>query len=247
VSVRPGPLVSVVVPVHDGERFVAEAIDSVLAQQHRPIEIVVVDDGSTDGSAAVVRAFAPEIVRYRFQPNAGVAAARNAGLAASAGELIGFLDQDDLWTFDKLAVLLPRFEGDPALDAVYGLTLHTGLGPRATGSPTFDWHLGSALFRRSVFERLGELDESVRYFADDIDFFLRLRESKARIHFVDHVTLRYRLHGGNTSLHMSTPSRQFFVEALKRSLDRRRRAGDMSVSPLPDFIRNLAAGPRGDR
>jgi glycosyltransferase involved in cell wall biosynthesis len=234
-------LVSVIIPVHNGEPFIAEAIASVLAQRHRPIEIVVVDDGSTDASAAIVRAQG-KAVRYRYQPRAGVAAARNAGLALAAGDLIGFLDQDDLWAKDKLAVLLPRLAADPRLEAIYGLTSRIVMGQREAPAPVFDWHLGSALFRRSLFSLIGRFDETVRYHADDTDFFLRLRESGARIDYVDRVTLTYRTHGGNTSLAMGGPARVFFVEVLKRSLDRRRKAADMSVSPLPEFVHRLAAG-----
>jgi glycosyltransferase involved in cell wall biosynthesis len=239
------PLVSVVVPVYNGEAFLAEAIASLLAQRHPAIEIVVVDDGSVDGSAAVARRFG-EPVQYHAQQHAGVAAARNAGLLQACGELIGFLDQDDLWAEDKLEVLLPYFAADDSLEAVYGLTRCVGVGARAGAPPQFDMNLGSALFRRSLLECLGGLDETVRYFADDTDLFLRLRERKARVAYVDRVTLTYRLHGGNTSLNMSTPPRIFLVEILKRSLDRRRHASDMSVSPLPDFIRALTAPPRSE-
>jgi len=233
--------VSVIIPVHNGETFIAEAIASVVAQRNLPLEIVVIDDGSTDGSAAIVRAHG-DAVRYRHQPRAGVAAARNAGLALAAGDLIGFLDQDDLWPEDKLAVLLPFLAANPRLEAVYGLTSRIVVGQRQAPAPVFNWHLGSALFRRSLFARIGTFDETVRYYADDTDFFLRLRESKAGVAYVDRVTLIYRTHGGNTSLTMGGPPRAFFVEVLKRSLDRRRRAADMSVSPLPEFVRRMAAG-----
>jgi glycosyltransferase involved in cell wall biosynthesis len=243
VSGAPPPLVSVVVPVYNGEAFLAEAIASLLAQRHPALEIVAVDDGSTDGSAKVLRRFG-DAVCYHAHEHAGVAAARNAGLQRARGELIGFLDQDDLWAEDKLAVLLPLFAADERLDAAYGLTRCVGVGARAGAPPQFDMHLGSALFRRSLLARLGGLDETVRYFADDIDLFLRLRERKARVAYVDRVTLTYRLHGANASLNMSSPPRIFLVEVLKRSLDRRRRAHDMSVSPLPEFIRALTVRPR---
>src|SRR5690606_19821926 len=94
------PLVSAVVPVYNGERYIAEALRSILAQQYRPLEIIAVDDGSTDGSTAIIQSF-PE-VRYIGGPNRGVAQPRNTGIAEAQGEFIAFLDQDDQWTPDKL-------------------------------------------------------------------------------------------------------------------------------------------------
>jgi glycosyltransferase involved in cell wall biosynthesis len=100
-----GPLVSVVIPAHNAERFIDEAIDSVLEQAHQRLEVVVVDDGSTDGTAARVRAYGDQ-VRYVHQTNAGVGAARNRGLALAAGDYIAFLDADDVWHPEKLEVEL---------------------------------------------------------------------------------------------------------------------------------------------
>src|SRR5690242_4967891 len=98
-----GPTVTCIVPVFNGERYLGEALDSIFAQGHQPLEVLVVDDGSTDGSAAVAKSYGDR-VRYFFQPNAGPAAARNLGLEAARGEFIAFLDADDLWHRDKLAI-----------------------------------------------------------------------------------------------------------------------------------------------
>jgi glycosyltransferase involved in cell wall biosynthesis len=243
-------LVSVIIPVHNGESFLADAIRSVLGQQHSPLEIIVVDDGSTDRSAETARHFGRQ-VRYHYQQNAGVASARNTGLEHATGSIIGFLDQDDRWAPDKLRIMLPCFQADPAIDVIYGMTVkttvlrekETGRVIERFGEPYFNWVLGSALFRRPVFTRIGGFDEAVRYHADDTDFFLRLRESGLRIQYIDHVALYYYLHGGNTSLNTDTPRRMFLVEVLKRSLDRRRSADDMSISPLPDFVRSAVEKP----
>src|SRR5689334_21141299 len=99
-----GPLVTVVVPVYNTLPYVADALESALAQTHRELDVVVVDDGSTDGSSGVVVELAAREPRIRVvrQPNAGLAAARNAGLAAAAGEYVAFLDSDDLWLPEKL-------------------------------------------------------------------------------------------------------------------------------------------------
>src|SRR5262249_23296673 len=94
------PLVSVIVPVYNGEKYLRFALESVVGQKHRPLEIIVVDDGSTDSSAAIAKGFTE--VRYLHQANAGVASARNTGLKAATGAFIAFLDQDDLWLPGKL-------------------------------------------------------------------------------------------------------------------------------------------------
>lgn len=97
-----GPTVSVIIPVYNGERFLAEAIRSALDQTLSPAEIIVIDDGSTDASAEVARGFGPP-VRVLAQANLGPAAARNLGVAHAAGDLLAFLDADDLWMPEKLA------------------------------------------------------------------------------------------------------------------------------------------------
>src|SRR5688500_4129490 len=91
-----GPLVSVIIPTHNRAGWVGEAIGSVLEQTYQPIELIVVDDGSTDHTARVVQALGSALT-YLPQPQAGVSAARNRGVAASHGELVAFLDSDDLW------------------------------------------------------------------------------------------------------------------------------------------------------
>jgi glycosyltransferase involved in cell wall biosynthesis len=108
------PLVSCIVPVFNGERYLAEALDSVLGQTYRALEVIVVDDGSTDGTPAVVRTFGAR-VRCVTQPNAGLAAARNRGLAAATAELVAFLDADDLWLPEKIACQMERFRAHPEL------------------------------------------------------------------------------------------------------------------------------------
>src|SRR3954453_20602732 len=106
------PAVSVVMPVYQGREHLAAAIESVLAQTFEQFELLVVDDGSTDGSSEIVRTYVERDprVHYRRQENAGQGAARNAGIRVARGEAVGFLDQDDLWLPDKLARQLPLLD-----------------------------------------------------------------------------------------------------------------------------------------
>src|SRR4051794_39471252 len=109
------PTVSCIVPVFNGERYLREALDSILAQSHSALDVLVVDDGSTDDSAPLAKSYGDRL-RYFFQPNAGPAAARNVGLAAARGEFVAFLDADDRWHPHKLTLQLARFGARPELD-----------------------------------------------------------------------------------------------------------------------------------
>src|SRR6266852_2057654 len=112
-------LVSVVIPAHNSQRYIVATFDSIIAQKHRPLEILVVDDGSTDSTRQIVREYGPE-VRLIEQAQRGHPAARNSGIRAAKGEFLAFLDHDDLWTPDKLEHQIACFEHDPALDLVFG-------------------------------------------------------------------------------------------------------------------------------
>ena len=232
-------LVSVVIPVYNGERFLREAVDSVLRQKYSPVEIIIIDDGSTDGTANVTRSL-PEPVRYLRQSNQGPAAARNRGIEHAQGSLLAFADADDLWPADKLELQLPFFMNDPAVDIVMGRIQQVLLSETADGQtqstefaePTFSVNLGSAIIRKSVFDRVGLFDETMRY-SEDVDWFMRAREAGAAIKTIDAVTLLYRQHEQNMTRGKST-SELNVLKALKKSLDRRReRTG--AAAALPAF------------
>ena len=101
-------LISCIVPVYNGERYLGEAIESILKQSYRPTEIIIADDGSTDGTASIAARYGKQ-VRYLRQANAGTAAARNLGMRAAEGEFFAFLDADDVWPSDKLDRQMARF------------------------------------------------------------------------------------------------------------------------------------------
>ncbi len=218
------PLLSVVIPVFNGERFLRAAVESVLAQKCSRLEIVMVDDGSTDGTAVVARSL-PATVRYLHQTNQGPAAARNRGIQQAQGSLIAFADVDDLWPAAKLELQLPYLLNEPAIEIVLGriqpvLLSRTETETEELGEPAFSVNLGSAVIRRSVFERVGLFDETMRY-SEDVDWFMRAREAGAVIKTIDAVTLFYRQHEENMTRGKSA-SELNVLKALKRSLDRRR-------------------------
>jgi glycosyltransferase involved in cell wall biosynthesis len=222
------PRLSVIIPVYNGEAYLADAVASVRVQGYADLEIIVVDDGSTDGTARLARGLGD--VRWLSQDNGGPAAARNRGLEAAGAGIVAFLDADDLWTPVKLRLQLPRLLDDPCLDAVSGHIQcvkpegPSGIGERFVhvGAPRLLPSFGSMLARRRVFEKIGPLDESLRC-GEDIDWFMRAREHGVRTATVPEVVLYYRLHGGNTT-YGRMPGEVGYARAVKKALDRRRGA-----------------------
>src|SRR5712692_8045370 len=118
--------VSVIVPVYNGEAFLAEAVDSIQRQAYQPLETIIVDDGSTDGTAGIAARF-KDNVRYVYQSNNGPPAARNKGLKMARGNVIGFLDADDLWSENKLELQLAYLAEDSSVEIVLGHTQYIRL------------------------------------------------------------------------------------------------------------------------
>ena len=232
------PSVSVIVPTYNRASFLAEAVASIRAQQYQPLEIIVVDDGSTDQTEAAVGALQDADLRYLRQDNRGPAAARNAGLAVAQGNVIGFLDADDLWPAQKLARQVEVLIANSAIEVVHGRTQALVLAnAAANGRPRFEpyaepWYatqLGSALYRREVFRRVGQFDPGLTT-SEDFDWFLRAREGGAKLVRTPEVALLYRLHTSNLSRGAGTLN---LLTTIKRSLDRRRGLAGPAREPTP--------------
>ncbi len=219
-------LVSVVLPVHNGERHLAEAIESVLGQSYRPLELIVVDDGSTDRSGEIARGYP---VRYLGQPHRGTAAARNAGVAAARGAMLAHMDADDLWEPEKLAWQVRALAADPALDAVSGhLTefwspeVPEGVRRRRRAPRgRMPGHLLQAmLLRREAHVRVGPFETRWRV-GQDMSWYMRARDAGLSILVLPELVLRRRLHGANKGIVEEDPLRQRLL-IVKAALDRRR-------------------------
>lgn len=210
--------VSVVIPTYNYARFLGEAIDSALAQTRPALEVIVVDDGSTDATSEVLAAYGDRI-RVLRQQNQGVAAARNAGIAAARGEYLAFLDSDDAWYPQKLERQMPRFERDPSLGLVHcgSETIDADGRTLATSVAGLEGHVAEALLRldrevifplgtsivvpKRVAVELGGFDVRLPP-SEDWDFCYRLT-SRYAIGYVAEVLVRYRLHG--SGIHMNIP------------------------------------------
>ena len=230
------PLISVIVPAYNAASTLAAALESIFAQNHQPLEVLVIDDGSNDGEAIadiVARFSGVTCIR---QENRGAAAARNRGLELARGEFIAFLDADDLWPTGKLAAQSERLLAEPSLDVVQGRIAYVGFtAPRialeADGTVP-GIHLGGALFRRRAFDRVGPFDASLRR-SEDQDWFLRAREAGLTITILERVTLLYRRQPGSVTDGGESLARDL-PGLLKRSLDRRREATHTAIA-LPSW------------
>jgi glycosyltransferase involved in cell wall biosynthesis len=224
------PLISCVVPVFNGERYLAEALESILKQSYRSLEIIVVDDGSTDGTAAVMDHYAGR-ARLLRQANAGTAAARNLGLNAAQGEFVAFLDADDLWHPEKLERQTARFKTRPELDYCVTHVQNFWVPELIEEERRFRDHriskalpgysTGTLLARRALFDTVGQFNPAIKH-ADDTEWFLRASEHGAAMELLPDVLLYRRLHQTNLSRLRASNSRDQYLQILKTALDRRR-------------------------
>jgi glycosyltransferase involved in cell wall biosynthesis len=222
------PLVSVVVPCYNTERYIGEAIDSIIAQVCESIQIVVIDDGSTDRSMEIVRGFGDR-VEYRSQLNAGISAARNTGIAIARGRYLAFLDADDVWTPTSLNARLDRLR--QGAECVYGGVEHF-VSPdlsaeerdRFASIPaTMTGRLaGAMLIDRSAFHRVGLFDPVLKI-GEMVDWVARADHTRIGTALIDDVVLRRRIHANNTVLRLKD-QQGAYLKALKASLARRRDA-----------------------
>ena len=223
-----GQLVSVVIPTYNGQRYIVPTLDSILAQKYRPLEILVVDDGSTDSTPQIVRDYAPE-VRLIEQARRGHPAARNAGVRSASGEFLGFLDHDDLWSPDKLERQIACFSNRPELDLVFG-HIQNFFTPEMTAEerervavplqPLPGLLQGSMLARRQSFDRVGPFCED-RGMGDFLDWYGRAMLAQMKMEMLPEIVVHRRIHASNYQ-RTYTEQRREYLRAVKDLLDRRR-------------------------
>ncbi len=208
-----GPSITVVVPVHNSERFVSEALSAILSQSYPPDEVIVVDDGSTDGTAAALAPFRRRI-RFVRQSRRGHPAAYNTGFALARGDYVARCDADDVWEPDKLERQWAALREHPQIDIAAGAAWIFGREARMFAQPAGDGVLerrafvdqlfrsnglcaSSTLIRRSLFERIGPFAD--RLACEDYEFWLRAARAGAVFYYDPTVVVRYRRHWGNVS------------------------------------------------
>ena len=225
------PLISVMIGAYNAEPYLAEAIESVFAQTHRPLELIVVDDGSTDGTATVAQAYGDRL-SFAQQENGGNGASRNRALQLATGDYLAFLDADDRFTPRKLDLQLAALDADPALDVVFG-HVQEFVSPEIAAdvkaqirnpAPVSPWTSPNLmLIRRESFDRVGPFSASLRV-GVTVDWYARATEAGLKALMLPDVVLERRLHGQNNGMREQSKRLQY-VEVLKASIDRRRASG----------------------
>jgi glycosyltransferase involved in cell wall biosynthesis len=232
--------IAALVPAFDAERFLAEALESVLAQTHAAAEILVIDDGSRDGTAAVAARFAGRGVRLIAQENRGPAAARNRCVAGTRAPLLAFLDADDLWPRDHLARLRALLAADPGLDGAVGEVecfASPGLAEAdrarlaVPAGPQPGWLPGALLLRRGAWERVGPFDAALRGGGEFVEWVARARARGAVFGRLEAVALLRRVHPASMTVRAREALGRSYLEVARAALARSR--GDPGPPPPP--------------
>jgi len=204
---------SVIIPSYNSSAYVRDAVDSALAQTYKDIEVIVVDDGSTDDTKQVLEPYIRgNKIKYIHQANRGLSGARNTGIKAAKGEYIALLDADDIFLPEKIEKQVAHLESHPECDVSYCDLYHFNDGePNVLLKLNYRYYSGkevlpnllrqsfiapvTVVFRKSVFERFGYFDEAMRQFAEDLEFWLRLSYGGAQICFLPEILAKLRLRG----------------------------------------------------
>jgi GT2 family glycosyltransferase len=244
-------LISVVIPAFNAERYISETVGSVLAQSHSELEVIVVDDGSTDSTRALVERLGDPRVRVVAKPNGGLASARNAGLRACAGDAIAFLDADDLFDRAKLETQVRLLDASEAVAVASPMRLVSAEGRRSwavIGKQVRRQDLQAArlmpapisgmLFSAAAIAQAGEFDESLKQ-AEDLDFVARVAQL-GPVLMTTEVLGAYRLHK------QSMTATSHLEQQMWGDFVRTRMAARQAGTPVPElcaFLRDYRVSP----
>lgn len=223
------PCVDVIIPVHNGQDYIKEAIKSVLNQNYLSFRIIVVDDGSTDDSVKIASEFdSVQIIRSSW---VGQGQALNIGVSASLADFVAFLDSDDLWMPGKLQSQVNYLLNNPSCDGVYGLTVQfensiiesSSVQEIFCESPSQSGlALGALLIRKSALQTIGDFSNQ-----SEVNFLLdwhsRVKHSSIRFDLLEHVVLKRRIHEHNFTLIHRTALEKGYINAIKKHLERNRK------------------------
>jgi glycosyltransferase involved in cell wall biosynthesis len=227
--------VAVVIPAFDAEAFLADAIESVLAQTSPAAEVLVVDDGSRDGTATVAGRYENRGVQLVRQENRGAAVARNRGAALTQAPVLAFLDADDLWPADRLERLRAVLAAADALDGVIGDVEHFPSPDMAEADHARlvvpagrqpGWLPGGLLLRRSAWQRIGPFDESLVNGGEFIDWVARARAAGVAIGRIEALVLRRRVHPASMTVRAREALGRSYLDVARAMLARRRGRSD---------------------
>ena len=235
-------LISVIIPAFNSEHYLDQAIESVLAQTYQPVEIIVINDGSTDGTDAAAQQFIPKI-RYYNQPNKGLGATRNRGVELAQGTFLAFLDADDIWLADKLEHQITLFIDDPDLDMAFGYAiqffspeLNEELIEKLTITDEVlpGYFAGTLVIKRESFLSVGYFDTDWRV-GEFIDWYCKAQTLNLKAALLPEVVLRRRIHDANMGIR-EREHQTDYAYILKAALDRRRKTSAPQENPKDQNI-----------
>jgi glycosyltransferase involved in cell wall biosynthesis len=224
------PTISVVIPAFNTSLYIREAIRSVVDQSLPPTEVIVVDDGSQDDTADIAASFGDPVRVFR-QPHLGIAATRNYGVMQAQGDLLAFIDSDDLWELGKLEKQADALQHDTELQGVFalvrqfytpGLEVSDAQRERLEGSVETGYHAGALLIRREAFDAVGLFDESMAI-GEFIDWYARARDLNLKLTTLREVLTLRRIHRTNTGILMAD-KKPDYAKTMRRILERRKQA-----------------------
>lgn len=224
-------LVSIIIPVFNAEKYVAEAIHSVLSQTYKNTELICINDKSTDNSLSVLESFGKEIILVNNEDNYGTAESRNQGIRMARGEFIAFLDNDDVWENNKLEVQMNQFRSNPHLDISFSY-MQCFISPELN-EETHNLHYcppepipghipSTILIKKTSFERVGYFDSRWKN-GESVDWLFKAREAGLNFGDVDEVLVKRRIHETNKGVLDSSTSKSEYFRIIKESLNRRRK------------------------
>jgi glycosyltransferase involved in cell wall biosynthesis len=222
------PLVSIIMPVYNGEKYVSRALDSLFKDEYQPFEVVAVDDGSSDNTSQIVEKY--ENVLYIYQDHEGVASARNRGVKVSSGDIIAFLDCDDIWQPDRLTVTVRFFQDHPEIGYALGkemMFVEPGCDVPSWVRP--EWlkeaqdasNTGVLVVRRSTFDRVGMFNMDIG--GEDTEWLVRASEAGVPMARMSEVVLNRRIHGESLSVKMLRMRKNNLMKIAKESIRRQQK------------------------
>jgi glycosyltransferase involved in cell wall biosynthesis len=214
--------------LYNAEGYLAEAIESILAQTYPVLEIIIIDDGSSDHSAQIAQNFGDKII-YKFQTNRGAASARNLGIELARGNFLAFLDADDLWEVDKLNLQVAAFTNEPNLDIVFGQVRHfyspeleerNKIKIHCPSELMAGYYPGTMLIKKNSFHRVGMFETNWQV-GEFISWYGKAKDLNMQIKMLPNLVMQRRLHTSNQGIYKKNAIGDY-ARLLKHTLDRRR-------------------------
>jgi glycosyltransferase involved in cell wall biosynthesis len=215
------PAISVIMCVRNGETYIEAALDSLGRQSLSQIETIIIDDGSTDRTAILAAAHPVAPILVRQEPK-GLAVSLNAGVARVTGELVAFLDHDDVWPEGRLKAMNEALQRDPALDAIFGQIVNTNAALKPIAPPAPARLIAAMLIRRAALLHVGAFRTDVSH-AANVDWISRAEIGGLRSRFLDQVVLWRRVHGDNMGLRDRGTARADMLRVIRDHHNRTRR------------------------